>query len=495
VREGEGRGQPGDGCDDEKEFMNETISSRAAVPDAIPPFLSQAHPGASFAILGLDEALVRALVVEGYELPTPVQRRAIPHVLDGRDVLGCAQTGTGKTAAFVLPMLQRLAARRSVAAVTRSGPSDRRGSSPRALVVAPTRELAAQIAERVTAYGQFLSPRIGHAVIYGGVGQGSQEHALRGRPEILVATPGRLLDLIGQGLVHLDAVEILVLDEADRMLDMGFLPDVKRIVQRTPRSRQTLLFSATIPTSIRSLASDFLRDPIEFAVARLTPATATVSQAVWHVGSAPGEKRTLVKRLLADAPERRAIVFTRTKRGANRVCEDLVAAGFIAGAIHGNKSQSARERVLDAFRKGTARVLVATDLAARGIDVDDVGLVVNYDLPEVAESYVHRIGRAGRAGNTGHAVSFCDPEERGLLTQIEKLLRARIPVAGSSVGAGATPEAIGAVGGSTGGGNSSHQSHSSGGTNSHPSARDARRPLTRNPSSRRRRSKCPARAS
>ena len=288
------------------------------------------------------------------------------------------------------------------------------------------------------------------------------------------------------------------------MLDMGFLPDVKRIVQRTPRSRQTLLFSATIPTSIRSLASDFLKDPIEFAVAKLTPATATVSQTVWHVGSGPAEKRSLVKRLLSDATDRRAIVFTRTKRGANRVCEDLVAAGFIAGAIHGNKSQSARERVLDAFRKGTARVLVATDLAARGIDVDDVGLVVNYDLPEVAESYVHRIGRAGRAGATGAAVSFCDPEERGLLTQIEKLLRARIPVAGSSVGAGATPEALSAVGGGGGGGTgasgearpSGQHAHQQGGSNSRPSTRDARRPLTtRNPSSRRRRSKCPARAS
>jgi ATP-dependent RNA helicase RhlE len=480
--------------------MNETISSRPAVSDASPPPLSQAQPGAPFAILGLDEALVRALVVEGYELPTPVQRRAIPHVLDGRDVLACAQTGTGKTAAFVLPMLQRLAHNAATAASARlAGQSNgqrRNGSSPRALVVAPTRELAAQIAERINAYGQFLSPRMGHTVIYGGVGQGSQEHALRNRPDIIVATPGRLLDLIGQGLVHLDAVEILVLDEADRMLDMGFLPDVKRIVQRTPRTRQTLLFSATIPTSIRSLASEFLKDAIEFAVAKLTPATATVSQTVWHVGSGPAEKRSLVKRLLSDATDRRAIVFTRTKRGANRVCEDLVAAGFIAGAIHGNKSQSARERVLDAFRKGTARVLVATDLAARGIDVDDVGLVVNYDLPEVAESYVHRIGRAGRAGNTGHAVSFCDPEERGLLTQIEKLLRTRIPVAGSSVGAAATPEALAAVangGGGTSGDRQQHGNH--GGSNSRPSARDARRPLTRNPSSRRRRSKCPAPAS
>ena len=347
---------------------------------------------------------------------------------------------------------------------------------------------------------------MGHAVIYGGVGQGSQEHALRNRPDIIVATPGRLLDLIGQGLVHLDAVEILVLDEADRMLDMGFLPDVKRIVQRTPRSRQTLLFSATIPTSIRSLASDFLKDPIEFAVAKLTPATATVSQTVWHVGSGSGREAFAGEAapLRCHRPTRHRLHPHQARRQSS-VCEDLVAAGFIAGAIHGNKSQSARERVLDAFRKGTARVLVATDLAARGIDVDDVGLVVNYDLPEVAESYVHRIGRAGRAGEYRRTPSrsairrsaVCSPRSRS-----SSALASPSPVA--SVGAGATPEALSAVGGGGGGGTgasgearpSGQHAHQQGGSNSRPSTRDARRPLTtRNPSSRRRRSKCPARAS
>jgi ATP-dependent RNA helicase RhlE len=375
-----------------------------------------AHDGSHFAILGLTYPLVRAIVDEGYELPTPVQRRAVPAVLDGCDLLACAQTGTGKTAAFVLPILQRLAAHP-------------RGPRPcvRALILSPTRELAAQIGERVGAYGRYLGLK--HAVIYGGVSQRSQEVALRRGADLVIATPGRLLDLLSQGVLNLDGVQTLVLDEADRMLDMGFVEDVRRILRRMPARTQTLFFSATMPNEIRRLGNDILDSPVEIAVTPQGTAAAGVTHAVWHV---PHEaKHVLVTRILCKHDEPRALVFTRTKRGANRLCDRLVRDGFAAGVIHGNKSQPARERALQAFRRGTTRILVATDIAARGIDVDDIGLVVNYDLPNAAESYVHRIGRTGRAGKAGAAVSLCDASERSNLADIERLLRFRIPVLGS----------------------------------------------------------------
>jgi len=376
------------------------------------------HP---FASLGLTAALVRAVASEGYERPTPIQEQAIPHLLRGRDLLGCAQTGTGKTAAFVLPTLQRLSR------TPRTG-------RIRALVVAPTRELAAQIHERAVAYGRHLALR--HAVVYGGVGQRNQEQALARKPDLLVATPGRLLDLMSQGLIRLDAVEVLVLDEADRMLDMGFIYDVKRIVAAVPRVRQTLLFSATIPSEIASLVASVLNLPVKVSVAPEVTTAETVEQTVYFVTRF--EKRALLERLLKEQGATRALVFTRTKHGANRLAEQLSRSGIDATAIHGNKSQGARERALEGFRRGTTPVLVATDVAARGIDVDGVSHVFNYDMPNVAEAYVHRIGRTGRAGARGSAISFCDIDERPLLRDVERLVKQRIPVAGGE-DAPATP--------------------------------------------------------
>ncbi len=384
-----------------------------SMPSAPASSRGVSHPGAAFAGLGLSPSIVRALGEEGYVRPTPVQLEAIPPLLDGRDLLACAQTGTGKTAAFLLPLLERLAADRLPKWI-----------GVRALVLAPTRELAAQIAERAGAYGKHLGIR--HAVIYGGVAQGRQETALRGC-ELLIATPGRLLDLMQQRILSLAEVEMLVLDEADRMLDMGFINDVRRVLAKLPSLEQTALFSATIPPTIRRLANDILRDPAYVAVEPEVRPAPSVTHGLCHVAQA--DKRTLLLKVLSeDTDGRRAIVFTRTKHGANRVCAQLVEAGVSAGVIHGNKTQNARERVLDAFRAGTTRVLVATDIAARGIDVDDVGLVVNFDLPHVAESYVHRIGRAGRAGAVGAAVAFCDPTEGPLLAEIEKLVGFRLPV-------------------------------------------------------------------
>ncbi len=349
---------------------------------------------------------------EGYVDPTPFQSRAIPNVLDGRDLLGCAQTGTGKTAAFVLPILQRLAAK------PRTG-------NIRALVLAPTRELAAQIGERANAYGRNVGLR--HTVIYGGVGQRPQEEALRKRPDILVATPGRLLDLMEQGFVRLDAVEILVLDEADRMLDMGFIHDVRRIVREVPTKRQTLLFSATMPPAIAELSRTILIDPVRVDVVPQATTAEKIDQVVYHV--AKKDKRALLERILLSPGVSRTIVFTRTKHGANRLVEQLDRAGIRGAAIHGNKSQGARERALEGFKSGAIPVLVATDLAARGIDVEGISHVVNYELPNVPEQYVHRIGRTARAGAAGHAIAFCDEDEKSLLRDIEKLIRQRIPVA------------------------------------------------------------------
>jgi ATP-dependent RNA helicase RhlE len=383
--------------------------------------MTATEPVSDFPSLGLAEPLLKALAAKKYATPTPIQARTIPHLLAGRDLLGIAQTGTGKTAAFALPMLQLLDA-------NNYRPRPR---LPRSLVLAPTRELATQIADSFAAYGAHLSQRV--AVVFGGVGQMPQVQALQRGIDILVATPGRLLDLIQQRHCNLSDVEILVLDEADRMLDMGFLPDVKRILSTLPRDRQSLLFSATMPADITSLAHSLLRDPLRVEV---TPPAATVDKVEQRIYFVPkAKKRDLLVSLLADPQFVRTLVFTRTKHGADRVARSLCQADLDAHAIHGNKSQGARERALDAFRDGKAHVLVATDIAARGIDVPDITHVINFDLPNIPESYVHRIGRTARAGRDGVAISFCDETEREYLRDIEKLIKKRITVV-----AGAPPQ-------------------------------------------------------
>ncbi|MBK8937600.1 MAG: DEAD/DEAH box helicase [Polyangiaceae bacterium] len=376
--------------------------------------------------LGLDVRIVRALVEEGYAEPSPVQVEVIPAALDGRDVLACAQTGTGKTAAFVTPILQHLSA-------------DTRAQKIRGLVLTPTRELAAQIGDRIRAYGTHL--QLKWTVIYGGVSQMHQETALRRRPDILVATPGRLLDLLGQKLVDLSGVTHLVLDEADRMLDMGFIHDVRRVLAYVPKKRQTLFFSATIPSAVADLANGMLVDPAKVSVTPLLTTAEKIDHSVVFVER--NDKRSVLEHVLKDAGVTRAIVFTRTKHGANRLSEQLGRSGIVAAAIHGNKSQGARERALSSFKEGTTRVLVATDLAARGIDVDGVSHVINYELPNVPESYVHRIGRTGRAGAAGVAISLCDGEERALLRDIERFIKACIPTndLGGRVASSAPPAA------------------------------------------------------
>ncbi|MHC4933013.1 MAG: DEAD/DEAH box helicase [Planctomycetota bacterium] len=363
----------------------------------------------AFAALGLSYRLCAAVSAAGYDTPTPIQAQAIPDLLQGRDLLGCAQTGTGKTAAFALPILQHL--------------SERRGAL-RALVLAPTRELAAQIGASFGTYGRRTGLR--HHVIFGGVSKGPQKRALRAGLDILVATPGRLLDLMGEGVVDLSRISHFVLDEADRMLDMGFVRDVRRIVRPIPRDRQTLLFSATMPDEIRELARTLLRDPLHVAVDPVSSTREPTSQAVYFVEKQ--QKLSLLLRLLDDRDLEvdRALVFTRTKHGANKVARQLGGASVSATAIHGNKSQSARERALHGFKRGDLRVLVATDIAARGIDIKELSHVINYDLPNEPESYVHRIGRTGRAGLTGAAISFCATEERTYLRDIERLTNRRL---------------------------------------------------------------------
>ncbi|HEY8277282.1 MAG TPA: DEAD/DEAH box helicase [Methyloceanibacter sp.] len=368
----------------------------------------------SFDGLGLAEPLQRALKSENYAKPTPIQAQAIPLLIEGRDLLGIAQTGTGKTAAFALPLLHRLAATR-LARVPRS---------PRALILAPTRELARQIDERARAYGRSLSIRT--AVIFGGVGQGQQVKALREGVDILIATPGRLIDLLGQRHVNLDKVEILVLDEADRMLDMGFIRDVRKIVAQCPKQRQTLLFSATMPRDIAKLAGDILRNPARVEVTPETVAVDRIDQRVYFVPAQ--QKRTLLTQLLKDPAMDRVLVFTRTKHGADKVCRYLSQSGETVEALHGNKAQNARVRALDAFKSGRARILVATDIAARGIDVQNISHVINFELPHEPESYVHRIGRTARAGKGGTALSFCDGSERANLRSIERLIRREVEV-------------------------------------------------------------------
>ena len=371
-----------------------------------------------FSALGLAEPLQRALSARDHHTPTPIQAKAIPALLDGRDILGIAQTGTGKTAAFALPILDTLSRKRS------SG----RRRNPRALVLAPTRELAIQIGEEFRAYGQHL--KLHHAVVFGGVSQKPQVTALKRGVDILVATPGRLLDLMGQGLVCLDQVDHFVLDEADRMLDMGFVRDVRRIVAVLPEARQSLLFSATMPHEISRLSGDLLNEPMRIEVAPQATPIERIAQRVYHVDA--GAKKGLLIKILGDPTLTRVLVFARTKHRANRVTEQLTKSGITADAIHGNKSQGARQRALKRFRDGEVRVLVATDIAARGIDVDEVSHVINYELPNEPESYVHRIGRTARAGADGIALSLCDRGERAYLKDIERLINCRLAVVGDS---------------------------------------------------------------
>jgi len=367
-----------------------------------------------FAKLGLSTSLLKAIAAEGYQSPTPIQTRAIPELLAGRDLLGIAQTGTGKTAAFALPILQLLA----------NSPGKRQPRACRALVLTPTRELASQIADSFRNYGRF--ERLRTAVAFGGVSINKQIHALAQGVDVLVATPGRLIDLCERRAVSLAAVEIFVLDEVDQMLDLGFIHPIRKITAMLPARRQNLFFSATMPKEIASLAANLLRDPIRVET---TPAATTVErveQHVIHVDKA--SKLALLNDLLGRGDIGRALIFTRTKHGADKVAKGLAAAGFRSSAIHGNKSQSQRERALAEFKAGRIATLVATDIAARGIDVDAISHVVNYDLPHVPESYVHRIGRTARAGAAGVAIAFCDHEERGLLRDIERTIRQSVPV-------------------------------------------------------------------
>ena len=380
----------------------------------------------TFSELGLSQELLRAVAAKEYAAPTPIQEKAIPHVLAGRDLLGCAQTGTGKTAAFALPILQRLGRPQGGQGDLLPGrKGKRRNPRPlRALVLTPTRELATQIGGSFREYGKYTGLR--QAVIYGGVSQGPQERALREGIDVLVATPGRLLDLMSQGLIRLDSIEIFVLDEADRMLDMGFIHDIRRLVDQLPPRRQSLFFSATIPGDIRRLADTILRDPVPVAVTPQAIAPDAVEHFLYFVERP--DKPALLQHLLADPALGNVLVFTRTRHGADRVARHLVRARVAAEAIHGDKTQRAREQALSDFRKGKTRVLVATDIAARGLDIVGLSHVVNYDLPSEPESYVHRTGRTGRAGATGIALSFCDIGERPFLAGIEMLLRRHLKV-------------------------------------------------------------------
>lgn len=367
-----------------------------------------------FEELGLAETLLRAVAAQGYPSPTPIQSAAIPPILAGHDLLGCAQTGTGKTAAFALPILHRLDHSRRPAVP----------GAPRVLVVCPTRELAAQIGCSFQTYGQHVKFRQG--VIFGGVGQNPQVRALARGVHVLIATPGRLLDLMNQRHVRLNGLDTFVLDEADRMLDLGFLPDLKRIIACLPPARQSLFFSATLPERILELSRQLLRDPVRVAVTPSATTVELIDQRVLFVQQT--DKRALLGDLLQGPAAGRVLVFTRTKRRADQVARQLSRSGIQADALHGDKSQTARERLLLGFRTGRMRVLVATDLASRGIDVDGITHVINYDLPHEPESYVHRIGRTGRAGAAGTALSFCDSSERGCLQAIEKLIRRRLDV-------------------------------------------------------------------
>jgi ATP-dependent RNA helicase RhlE len=382
----------------------------------------------TFSQFALGESLLRAVAQAGHDAPTPIQIRAIPPVLAGRDLCGIAQTGTGKTAAFALPILERLSAQ-SAARVP---------SSPRVLVLTPTRELASQVAQSFRTYS--AGKKFSIATVFGGVSQRPQVEALRRGVDVLVATPGRLLDLIQQRLLTLARVEIFVVDEADQMLDLGFIVPLRKIVKLVPVKRQTLFFSATMPKTIAELANSILSDPVRVEVAPAATTVERVNQSVMFVPTV--QKQALLERVLSDPAMQRVLVFTRTKHGADKVVRNLARAGIEAAAIHGNKAQAQRERALAAFKNGAVRVLVATDIAARGIHVESVTHVVNFDLPHVPESYVHRIGRTARAGAAGIAISFCNGEERALLKAIEKLTRVQVSVAALPAGMTAAAEGI-----------------------------------------------------
>ncbi len=369
----------------------------------------------SFENLNLIEPILRALKTEGYTTPTPIQEQSIPIILERKDLLGCAQTGTGKTAAFAIPILQILEGGK----IYDKGPR-----AIKCLILTPTRELAIQIGESFAAYGRHTGMK--HSVIFGGVSQGAQVSALKSGIDILIATPGRLLDLINQKFVHLHYLKIFVLDEADRMLDMGFINDVKKIITKIPQKRQTLFFSATMPPEIQKLANTILVDPEKVEVTPVSSTADTIDQSIFFVEK--GDKKKLLIHLLNDNAIKSALIFTRTKHGADKIVKDLVKAGIKTEAIHGNKSQNARQKALSNFKSGQLKALIATDIAARGIDIEELSHVINYELPNVPETYVHRIGRTGRAGSSGIALSFCDDEEMEYLKDIEKLISRSIPV-------------------------------------------------------------------
>ena len=369
----------------------------------------------TFNELNLISPILSALETEGYKTPTPIQEQAIPIIMARKDLLGCAQTGTGKTAAFAIPILQ----------ILHQEHAERSHKNIKVLILTPTRELAIQINESFGAYGRNL--RLKHTVIFGGVPQGAQVQALKQGVDILIATPGRLLDLMSQGYINIQQIGIFVLDEADRMLDMGFIHDVKRVITKLPHKRQTLFFSATMPPEIQKLADTILVKPEKVAVTPVSTTAETVKQSIYFVDKK--DKKQLLHYVLQDRAITRVLVFTRTKHGADKVVKDLHKAGITAEAIHGNKSQNARQRALNNFKDGNIRVLVATDIAARGIDVESLSHVINYEIPEVPETYVHRIGRTGRAGASGTAMSFCDSEEMADFKNIQKLTGIQIPVA------------------------------------------------------------------
>lgn len=394
----------------------------------------------TFDDLGLAEPLLKAISAEGYTQPTPIQGKAIPILLSGQDVLGIAQTGTGKTAAFVLPLLDKISGKIAQKQHSQHEPHDRKTRRERqgrkaryehnwrkpkmcsALILAPTRELAAQIAGNVKTYSKYT--KISSTLIVGGMRPGRQINALKAGVDIVIATPGRLQDHISSGAIFLDQTQMIVIDEADQMLDLGFLPQMRNILQHAPHHRQTALFSATMPMQIKKLAEDILTNPKKVSVAAIAQPVDRISQTICHVAQA--DKPRVLTEILADKSVERMVVFTRTKRGADRICKHLIASNFLAAALHGNKSQGQRDLAMSQFRAGKISVLVATDIAARGIDIDDISHVVNFDLPNVPEAYVHRIGRTARAGKSGVAISLCDPSERALLRDIEKLIGASV---------------------------------------------------------------------
>jgi ATP-dependent RNA helicase RhlE len=368
----------------------------------------------TFSELKLIKPLISALDKMGYNVPTPIQEQSIPHLLAGKDIFGCAQTGTGKTAAFALPILQNIELKKA----------DPKQKYIKALVLAPTRELALQISESFLSYSKFL--QISHCTVFGGVSQNNQIRDLQRGVDILIATPGRLLDLMNQGYIKLNQIDFFVLDEADRMLDMGFINDIKKVITKLPAKKQTMFFSATAAPEIMKLANTLLKDPVSVSVTPVSSTATLVDQSVYYVSKE--NKRSLLKHVLNNGSIEHALVFTRTKRGADKVAKELNTSGIKAEAIHGNKSQGARERALKGFKNRSIRILVATDIASRGIDVDKLSHVINYEIPEQAETYVHRIGRTGRAGSTGVAMSFCAHEEMNYLKDINKLIKKNIAV-------------------------------------------------------------------